>query len=323
MDIIHKLHFSLKEIMDIKKGEVALIIHDEYAKPVSEVTKKALELEGITVHMYSIPEDNRPLKEAPKELRELIARLNPDLFFNQLQGIGEETPFRIQLHHDESINGARVGHSPDINLGMIEHPMTADFKEIKKRADQLKKRFEGVNTLRVTAPGGTDVVFSIKNRGFADDIHILPGHMGNLPAGETWCAPVEHSMNGTIVCDGSIGDLGQVKAPLVMCVEDGYVTALSSEDKELVHRVDELISTDEEASLCGEFGIGLNPEARLTGLLLEDEKVYGTLHIAFGQNTDMPGGQNQSAQHRDFLFTKPSIQILETGEYIMKDGELI
>lgn len=322
MDIAHKLHYSLKEIMGIRKGETALIVHDEYARRVSEVTKKALEIEGVTVHMYEVPEEGRPLKEAPKELRAVMERLKPTLFFNQLKGMGEETPFRIQLHHDESTYGARVGHSPDITMGMIEYPMTADFKAIKARADLLKKRFEGVAALRVTAPGGTDVAFSIKGRDFADDITIQPGHMGNLPAGEMWCAPVEQSMNGTIVCDGSIGDLGQVIAPLVMCVEDGYVTRLSSADKELVHKVNELISVDDEASLCGEFGIGLNPKARLTGLLLEDEKVYGTLHIAFGHNSDMPGGQNMSATHRDFLFRKPSIQVLETGEYLMRDGEL-
>ena len=57
-------------------------------------------------------------------------------------------------------------------------------------------------------------------------------------------------------------------------------------------------------------------------VLLEDEKVYGTLHIAFGHNSDMPGGQNMRATHRDFLFKKPNIINMETGEYIMRDGEL-
>jgi len=322
VDITHKLYNSLVEIMDIQKGEVALIIHDEYSKPVSEVTRKALEIGGVVVHTYLVSEEWRPLKSTPQDLRTLIERLKPTLFFNQLRGIGEETPFRINLHHEESRHGARVGHSPDINMGMIDHPMTADFREIKQKAERLKLRFRGVTTLRVTAPGGTDIVFSVLDRAFDDDIKIMPGHMGNLPAGEVWCAPVEHSMNGTIVCDGSIGDLGQVKSPLVICVEDGHAIALSSEDGELVKRVDELIGVDDEASLCGEFGIGLNPKARLTGLLLEDEKAYGTVHIAFGHNADMPGGKNHSVQHRDFLFKKPSIKVLETSEYIMKDGEL-
>lgn len=316
----YKLRGSLKEIMDIRAGQKALIVHDEYAKGVCKLTKKALELEGVKVYTYKLPEEKRPLKDTPADLRELMERLKPDLFFNQLQGIAEETPFRIALHHEESRFGAKVGHSPGVEMRMFEHPMTADFKEMKKKAEALKGKFIGVKSVRLTTRAGTDVSFSIEGRDFADDITIGPGHMGNLPAGEMWCAPVEESMNGTIVVDGSIGDLGQVKEPLVIRVKDGFIVGLESRDKALVKRVEELVSVDREASLAGEFGIGLNPKAMLTGNLLEDEKVGGTLHIAFGANEDMPGGRNKSRTHRDFLFKAPSI-IADGGEIIMKDGE--
>lgn len=322
MDLATGLRDSLRDIMGIRKGAVALIVHDEYAKQVSETTKKALELEGIEVYLYALPETERPLKSTPDDLRELMETLRPDLFFNQLRGYAEETPFRINLHNEENLHGAKVGHSPDITMDMIRYPMTADFREIKRNADSLKRRFKGAKTLRLTAPAGTDLVFSIVGRAFKDDLTIRPGRMGNLPAGELWLAPVERSMNGTIVVDGSIGDVGQVRAPLTICVRDGKVFQLSSDDQELVTLVTGLLNVDEDASLAGEFGIGLNPKARLTGLLLEDEKAYGTLHIAFGQNTDMPGGRNNSMTHRDFLFKSPTIIIQETGEVIMKDGKL-
>ncbi len=321
-DIAHKLHDSLKEIMDIHAGQKALIIHDEHAKDVSKLTKKALELEGVRVFTYKLPEDKRPLRDTPEDLRVLIDKLKPDLFFNQLMGIAEETPFRIALHHEESRFGAKVGHSPGAEMGMFEHPMTANFKAMKEKAAAVKKMFEGVKGVRLTTEAGTDVSFSIDGRDFSTDITIRPGHMGNLPAGELWCAPVEHSMNGVIVVDGSIGDLGQVKEPLTITVTNGFITGLQSKDKELVKRVKELTSVDRDASLAGEFGIGLNPKARLTGNLLEDEKVLGTLHIAFGANEDMPGGQNKSKTHRDFLFKSPSI-ITDTGKVLMKSGEFL
>jgi aminopeptidase len=122
---------------------------------------------------------------------------------------------------------------------------------------------------------------------------------------------------------GSIGDLGQVRAPPVIGVEGGRVTGLTSADLALADRVRQLMGVDDEASLAGEFGIGLNPKARLTGLLLEDEKAYGTVHIAFCGNPDMPGGRNGSRTHRDFLVRSPSIILPETGEYVMRDGVLI
>jgi leucyl aminopeptidase (aminopeptidase T) len=321
-DVSHKLHDALKVIMDIHEGQKALIIHDEHAKEVSLLTKKALELEGIKVFTYKLPEDKRPLKDTPEDLRALISRLKPDLFFNQLRGIAEETPFRIALHHEESQFGAKVGHSPGVEMGMFEHPMTADFRAMKVKAEALMKKFEDVKAVRLTTAAGTDLSFSIEGRAFNDDISIRPGHMGNLPAGEMWCAPVEGSMNGTIVVDGSIGDLGQVAEPLTIRVKDGFVVEVNSKDKALVKRVKELIGVDREASLAGEFGIGLNPGARLTGNLLEDEKAARTLHIAFGNNRDMPGGQNNSITHRDFLFKAPSI-ITDTGKVLMKDGEFL
>jgi aminopeptidase len=100
------------------------------------------------------------------------------------------------------VAGGRIGHSPDITVAMIDGPMTADFGAVKEAASHPKRWFRGVRTVRLTAPAGTDVVFSIAGRAPLDDITIMPGHTGNLPAGEVWCAPLEHSMNGTIVCDG-------------------------------------------------------------------------------------------------------------------------
>ncbi len=320
-DLVNKLRISLKEIMDIRNGEVALIVYDDYAKDVCDITGKALEKEGVTVYDYLLPESQRPLKSTPDDLAELLGMARPDLVFNQFKGIAAETPFRISLHGEESMYGAKVGHSPDITMDMLEYPMTADFRAIKKKALKLERNFHGVRGVRVTSAAGTNITFSIEGRGFSHDLKIEKGCMGNLPAGEIWCAPVERSMCGTIVCDGSIGDLGRAKEPLMIEVKDGKIVSLESQDAELVRTVDQLIRVDDDASLAGEFGIGLNPKARLTGLMLEDEKAAGTVHIAFGQNTDMIGGQNNSMTHRDFLFLSPDI-ITDTDKIIMKDGVL-
>ena len=100
-----------------------------------------------------------------------------------------------------------------------------------------------------------------------------------------------------------------------------------SEDSELVKRISELTNIDQDAMVIGELGIGINPGARITGNMLEDEKSLGTAHIAFGNNADFPGGgNNHSKIHRDFLFFNPTIEVRYSdgkSNLLMKNGEFI
>jgi leucyl aminopeptidase (aminopeptidase T) len=192
--------------------------------------------------------------------------------------------------------------------------MSADYLEIAKKVTYLMDLFKNAKRVKITAPGGTDIELEIEDRDFETDVEIKQGTMGNLPAGEIWCAPIEDKAKGIIVCDGSIGDIGNVLKPLKIEIREGKIVALESDDHELVNEVKELTSVDEMASVIGELGIGLNPKARLTGNLLEDEKAGKTAHIAFGNNENMPNGKNNSKTHRDFLFFNPTFKV----EY--KDG---
>ena len=94
-----------------------------------------------------------------------------------------------------------------------------------------------------------------------------------------------------------------------MHVEEGRLKKIKSEDTDLVEKIKEFSAADDMAGVIGELGIGINPKARLTGNLLEDEKAYRTAHIAFGNNEEMPGGQNRSKVHRDYLFHNPTMSV--------------
>ena len=67
-----------------------------------------------------------------------------------------------------------------------------------------------------------------------------------------------------------------------------------------------------------ELGVGTNKQATLTGNVLEDEKVFGTVHIAFGDNSSM-GGKVSVESHLDGILLKPTLII--DGDTIIKDGE--
>lgn len=317
---------ALKAVLEMKKSDKVLIVTDENKKEIGESFFNGAEkLDGIS-KIYILPEKDRPLNEIPSELLQIIEE-NNDIIINAFEGFAKETPFRIKLIKKEISTNAKIGHCPGItNEMMTKGPMSADYVKLKKDTAEFMKLFENAEEVHITAPGGTDIILDIEDRPFETDVLIKPGTFGNLPAGEIWCAPVENRVNGVIVCDGSIGDVGQVSKPVKIEVKYGHVRVMESDDNELLTKLWELVFLDEMSSIVGELGIGLNPKARITGNLLEDEKANKTAHVAFGNNTEMPGGQNKSSTHRDFLFYNPTITInyLDGREKIvMKNGKKI
>jgi len=321
---------ALSAILAVGKGIKVLVITDDAKLRIGKAFMDGAEELGADTQLYSLP-PSRPLKEVPLELAELVEQQRENakdvVFVNAFSGMGEETPMRISLIQKEMDTGARVGHAPGIDEGMMtEGPMNVDYKAVAVAAKKLMKRFKNATSVRITSPSGTDITLRIGGREFETDVKVHNGSMGNLPAGEIWCAPIEDGADGIIVSDGSIGDLGAVKKPLKLTVCGGKLTKLSGGTPTLMKRLKPLLDVDERARIIGELGIGLNPGARITGNLLEDEKAGGTAHIAFGNNTDMPGGKNSSKTHRDFLFLRPTMEVtFRSGKkaVVMKGGKVV
>ena len=301
---------AMIHVLNMEKDDAVLVVSDRDTKSVGEAFYNAAIEHGCKSHLYLIPEKDRPLLEIPEELNELVE--GKTIVINSFKGIGEETPFRLKwVKNLQATKSIRVGHAPSITKSMmIEGPMNVDYDKLTDTAYKLMKRFENAKIVRVTAPGGTDLTLDIEDRGFSTDVQITKEpYFANLPCGEIWCGPIETMGDGIIVCDGSIGDIGKVGKPLIITMKNGKIINIKSDDQELVERVEELTSIDEEARIIGELGIGLNPGAKLSGILLEDEKALRTAHVAFGNNTNMDGGQNTSGTHRDFLFYEPTIKV--------------
>lgn len=300
---------SLEAVLDLQSNEQFLAITDDAKGPIGQAFRDAALEMGCPAELYMIDPAARPLTALPADLVDAIGPAK--VVVNCFQALAEETPFRIALiRHLIGDQPRRVGHAPGISEDMmINGPMNVDFADVRTRAVALMAALRHASYARITAPGGTDLTVYVEGRGWDSDSRIDPGHFGNLPCGEVWCAPVEHLGEGLLVCDGSIGDLGAVPVPVHITVDNGQVVNVECADVDFKARVEELLALDEEAKTLGEFGIGINPGARITGNLLEDEKAFRTAHIAFGNNEEMPGGKNRSRTHRDFLFRDPTIVI--------------
>ena len=80
-------------------------------------------------------------------------------------------------------------------------------------------------------------------------------------------------------------------------------------------------TTHEGSYVIAELGIGLNPAGLLRGQIVEDEGVYGTGHIALGNNTNFVGGTNWAPIHFDYVFLEPTVML--DGRTVMTAGQLV
>jgi len=178
--------------------------------------------------------------------------------------------------------------------------------------------FEKARKVRVTTPSGTDLTMSVEERTPLRDtgLYHKPGEWGNLPAGEVCLAPVEGTTNGVLVID-SMGSV--VTQPLRVAVKDGWAKRFDGPDAAKLEGL--LKSADRNAYNIGELGIGTNSKARVTGKVLEDEKVLGTVHIALGDNTSYQGGHTKSRIHMDGILFHPTVKV--DTRLLMQKGDLL
>ncbi|MFZ0455364.1 MAG: aminopeptidase [Ignavibacteriaceae bacterium] len=318
---------ALNKVVNISSKDKILIMNDISCQSIADAFNHAALSKGCKVDSFLINEDERPLTDIPETLVKLLK--DKTVVLNILKAIPEEISFRIRwLFKLEENKNIKCAHMPGITEAMLtEGPMNVDYSRMQKTASSLINSLNNADYLHITTKAGTDLKLGIKNRVFIDDVTVKKGKISNLPCGEIFCAPEETKADGVVVFDASIGDIGLLKSSLEVYIKEGKIERFESEDKKLVERIKELSSIDDEARRIGELGIGINPGARITGNMLEDEKAIHTAHIAFGNNEDFPGGgKNYSKIHRDYLFYSPTIEILfddKPGRMLMKEGEFL
>jgi aminopeptidase len=321
---------ALQYVLEAKKGEKLVIFCDDSRAAIGEAFEAGAEALGVNVKLIVLGTEPQVFrKEIPPKLMKYLTTQRADVYVNLFRGVREETPFRIKFIHLEADGKTRLGHCPGVTLDMLtegslaltaeEHAQTQTF------AAALMEKIKDAVRFEIKTPAGTKLSLSMKGRAFITDTKLDRELMKwmNLPTGEVYGAPVEDSLQGTLVCDMAVGGIGPLKEPVTLKVKAGKVDAVKSENTDVLKRVQDTLHTDAMAKVVGEFAFGVNPKARLVEEFLEDEKMLGTVHIAFGDNTDMPGGKNTSSNHMDLMMNKPTVTAFsENGSkiLILKDG---
>ncbi|HEY1510716.1 MAG TPA: aminopeptidase [Solirubrobacteraceae bacterium] len=215
-------------------------------------------------------------------------------------------------------NGARGATMPGVTEDMLARVMSVDFDTMAARSKAVAAVLEAGTRARVTCPRGTDLELSLDGRaGISDDGELTArGAFGNLPCGEGFIAPAFGE--GTVVT-ASLAPFGISEEPATLTVAEGRIVAA---DGGLGPRfIELLLSQGELGTNLAELGVGTNDMARLTGNILEDEKILGTVHVAFGASAGI-GGKVSVPIHLDVVIVDASLEVdgravLDRGRYVL------
>jgi aminopeptidase len=306
---------AVRDCMGVQPGERVLVVTDAPLRTIGYAAFEAARGLGNEAVLVEIPPRTTNGEEPPAEVAELMMQFDVVL-----------CPTSKSLTHTDarrhaSAKGVRVATLPGVTEEVMIRCMNADYQAISARTFRICDLMRATKVVRVKAPAGTDITLPIEGREphASSGVFREKGLWGNLPTGESYLAPLEGLSNGLVVVDGSMASVGMVDEPIRIVVRDGYATEITG--GESARRFVALLEPHgRDGRTVAEFGIGTNDKAILTGVILEDEKVMGTIHVAFGDNKSM-GGTVRVASHLDGLVRQPTVWF--DDRLIMEDGRLI
>ena len=310
----------------VKEDDVVTIITDDRRKDEAEMVAAVVsERGGWPIVANNETQVRRALADThfpmvpPRNLHRAMVTSDQIIIMTNLEWANRFA--HVPAVKESVANKVRIG---SIEEGFGRWPISVeDIERTIGNAKAAIALLEGKKRVRVTSPAGTNVEVCIERRPALEVVPVkLPGAMmGPAPLwGEVAYAAVEDQTQGTIVVDGNMLGIGvptHVEYPITWHVEDGKYRSI--EGREEARRLRDVIAGVDGTDVVAEFAFGTSDFAPIGDPSEKGRK--GTVHFALGDNQNCyPGGQNKSVLHLDGVCHNVSLQIIDTGEYIVKDG---
>lgn len=302
---------------NIRKGDKVVIVSDKEHMPITDELKKSAEKAGGIVKISLSPprsiDNEEPVESVAGDLK------------------NSDAAFLVVTHalaHTKAVKdaigcGTRVVSMTAFTEGMMKSGgLFTDFKKQKPLCDKLADELTNAKIIKVTNNAGTNLRMSVESRSGNSHACIVdkPGFTA-VPNIEANIAPMEGTSEGILVVDGSIPyyGVGVIDQPVYFEIEKGFVTSIKGGEQ--AKFLDELLKKQNDPNVyaIAQFAIGLNPDCKdFTGEMLNDEGVFGTIHIGIGTSSNL-GGDIRAKTHFDAIIRKPSVwfddrQIIDEGE---------
>jgi leucyl aminopeptidase (aminopeptidase T) len=303
----------VERCLRVQAGETVLVVADPDNAELGDALMQAARAAGGDAVLMILPPNPARGTEPPPTVAAAFAAA--DVFIAPCLPSLSHTSARKRA----SEGGARGATMPGVTADLLARLMSADFDAMSVRCHAVAHLLSDADVAHLTCPRGTDMRFDLRGRpAIADDGDIgAPGAFGNLPCGEGFVSPA--GGEGTIAASSLLGALPA--QPVMLTVRDGRLEGAESDGG-----AEFLAHLDAHGPLgrnLAELGVGTNDRATLTGNTLEDEKILGTAHIAFGASAGI-GGTVTVPVHEDVVVLEASLsigstQVLEAGRYLLDD----
>lgn len=320
----------LGDMFKVKKGETVIITSDtESSMEVVNATAQAACALGAKPMVINVAAPRgvgkaadidlplAPLTAALKEADVWIEYNNQWLLYS--------TPFDDAFATNKKLRYmCLVGMNPDLmvrNIGRVNNVVLAEFLQ---KAEEITKN---TKHMRITNSAGCDIEFdNHPTRDFySADGFVNEGEI-KMMAGQISWSPIFESINGTIVFDGSaVPPVGKLNDNIKLTIKNGKVVKV--EGGADAKAFEEYLKSfnDERMFQVAHLSYGFNPGAKLTGDIVEDERVWGSTEWGIGNvgpmlTSDIPGGI-PAPSHTDGICLNSTVWL--DGELFIKDGEVV
>ncbi|HWF49708.1 MAG TPA: hypothetical protein VG294_03595 [Solirubrobacteraceae bacterium] len=302
----------IRRCLDVRPGEDVLVITDPGVRALGEALRDEAAAAGGDAVLAVMDERENDGSEPPLTIAAALAAC--DVFIAPTTRSLSHTTARKRA----SDAGARGATMPGVTEEMLARVMAVDFDTMAARSRAVAAVLTNGTTAHITCPRGTDLVLDLSGReGVADDGSLTArGAFGNLPAGEGFISPI--GGEGTAVV-ASLAPLGLSDEPATITLRDGHLVA--GEGGLAPEYFARLSALGDKGTNLAELGVGTNDRAILTGNVLEDEKILGTVHIAFGASAGI-GGNVSVAIHLDSVVLDATLEVdgvpvLDAGRFVL------
>ena len=309
-DLDRALDTVLGRCLALREDEELLVITDPDREALGHAMLDAGRAHGADGSLIILPPNPARGFEPPRAVAAAFSAC--DVFLAPAEpSLSHTVALRNAL--EKGIRGATL---PGVTEDILARLMSAEFDAMAQRCAAVAQLLTDADDAHLTCPRGTDFRLDLRGReAIPDDGDLTAaGMFGNLPCGEGFISPA--GGEGSIVARSAAMIGLYDDEPLRIEVRDGALADAS--DPEFLGMLDAHAPLGRNLA---ELGVGTNENATLTGNVLEDEKILGTAHVAFGASSSF-GGTVTVPVHLDVVVLDASLtiggtQVLDAGRYVL------